>query len=276
MGRQVIVIPFPHKCPEVKDEHLMLVEFPGKNTGDQIFSVARNLFVPHSATGASKKTTVGGYQVSLVGSYDQLVTTVDWASFSLAGDFSARMADLKRQFGKGYGFVVAEPRLNKKDGGMGGVFGWVWYGDQAILPGTCEPSGNRTGYIFNDCTKDIVRSDKTQSLGEDQWQSATFHNDVVLELQVLLETGYMFHASNPLSRKALSIAGSIMDGAIIHLSDLPIHNGHIISIPGTPFLQPVKERPPSPPSSKRPSYWIIGLLLAILIVLIAAVVKFSR
>jgi hypothetical protein len=211
------------------------------------------------------------------------------------------MDDMKARFNKGYGYVVAEPALNPEDGRMGGTFGWVWYGDRAMLPTAHEkmsrPKYDVNGWILNDYVTDMQWSQSKDKLTEARFGETFLGDpDAIMEwkefdhpgrrstaLVPLLETGLLFHPTNPQERKPLALPEGITHAASVRLYGHHSINDHVSSVPG---VTPDKNMSPQPslksilkkakaedesytPEKRKNKTWmyvLLGLVIAVMLV----------
>lgn len=297
---QLMVVPFPHSCPDVTEEHLMLAELPAQ-AEDALFAGVGMVYPlpPGVETTRSRSLTnnsfnsdhvavaqVGGYQASLVPDYDSLVSRVDWSQYSLHGAFDSIMQDMKTRYGHGYGFVVAQPKLDRRTDRFGGTFGWVWYGDRAVLPTAHEMTmvaGAPTnydvqGWIINDNVTLIRWSSDHMALPADTFFMHVLPKEPEQSKNVLavLNSIELFHPATPTERKPVELA-ALHDGVAVRLEGRFPQNSHVETLPNlisTPIRLTTSTHTPAPVSPRPPFYQrhqrtllIVALLIVIVIAL---------
>lgn len=166
--RQLMVVPFPNSDRLPAE----LVVFPDRQAEEALFELADKLVPRTSWTNSSLGATrsmrdtadsdtmitvqqVGGYKASVALDYSELTGRIKWDQFQLPIHFDDLLRDLRERFGKGFGFIVAEPN-RAQNGQFGGAFAWVYHSSEPCLPTAHEKSSRATvhynvkGYVFSD------------------------------------------------------------------------------------------------------------------------------
>ena len=261
---QLLIIPFPHSCKGVTEEHFMMTHFPD---ADAVF---HELQQTYPGTGTPTEHT-GEFSVSLVPTFSDLVERVDWSAFGLAGDFAAIMRDTKSRFGSGYGFVVAAPTIDMTTGRISGTFGWVWYGARAMVP----TAAGLDAWVLNDHAQGMRWSDATKSTFT-SWKLHSLQPNSAL--QALLDAGQLHRPDGSGQSKPIGIS-DIVQVVSVHLSDASDH--FVETIPGlapVPDLAPAKSILKRAPASngRYGLHIMLGVVLVAFAVWVAVAVFWNR
>lgn len=249
---QLLLIPFPHSCKGVTEEHFMMANLPG---ADAVFHELQQTY-PTGSTEAHAEHT-GDFSISLVPTFTDLVGRVDWSAFGLAGNFAAVMRDTKSRYGTGYGFVIATPTVDMTNGRISGTFGWVWYGARAMVP----TAAHLDAWVVNDHVQSMRWSDAAKSTFT-SWKLHPSQSNSAL--QALLDAGRLHRPDGSEQSKPLGVH-DIVQVVSAHLSDASAY--YIETVPG---LAPVPNLTPAKSILKHtPPLRGYGLQIALGVVLLA-------
>jgi hypothetical protein len=138
--RQLMIVPFPQDDPAARGSDFALGAPDSDADEARMWDMLETMFPKAAARGAPKPPTaprpvqqVGGYKVALALNFAQLMDT-PWHEFATHARLQERLADVRARFGRGYGFVVAQPSAHAETGKLGGTFAWTWYGEHLVLP----------------------------------------------------------------------------------------------------------------------------------------------
>lgn len=298
-SRQLMIVPFPNRHKMVEAD-FKLVEYPSRKAEEHIFEMADATFYKRESRSMTNKSmslsyetnampdslavsVAGGYIVTVAPNHADLTTRVQWKNYSLPPNFDDLMKDLKTRFGEDYGFIVAEPRHNGKSNQMGGMFGWVWYGDEAMLPTAHEKMANPkydvTGWVVNDGLT-AMWSQTSQPL-----TGVTVHERAADELreamQRAVELGNWFHAGDDTKKTQIKV------GELTHAVRVDLHgvwgvnshvtvpadkaanatNADIIVKADKPLVGTASAAAAAPPKGSRFPY-VVGILIVLVILVL--------
>jgi hypothetical protein len=281
--RQAFVVPFPHAIPEATADHLQLAGMQDSKEAIALFNVFARLFPVPSTTTTGNQLPVGaqahGVGLHLFPSLNAMRHGMDWTPYVLAGDFERTLAALKTHHGDSCGYAVLDTTVNRTTADVGGVAGWVWFGQAAVVPaGTNRTTFPLQAWIINDYGTQLTSSAQiTASVSPILPGSKT---DV---LRTMLESIFVGPADMsrppsrlqaPAVRQVMSIAGTaiaLLPASVENLAlgaDLPVVTD---PKPEPPPVVAVEEQTPPPTRITQTAMnWQLWLVLLVLLIIMSS------